>query len=163
MPSALSGQKLLMGFEGKFYVGPAGCESPEDDGMVLADSIREPKYSYEYSDVDATLRRHEGVHAHMKGILDVEVSFALPNLKNDDGTRPADTALILLSLRDRHLPLTVIMIDEEGGEGIIGDFEFFGGEKTEADDDLQAWDIVARPSAAGRKVDWYEPEIEEPS
>ncbi|MDR1922796.1 MAG: hypothetical protein LBQ66_00360 [Planctomycetaceae bacterium] len=152
---------ILMGFEGNFYVGPVGLSTPNAVGMLLSESIREPKYGYEYSDVDATLRRHRGRKAHMKGLLDVEITFTLPNEKNDDGTRPADTALILESLRGRHTPITIIMLDEEGGEGLIGDFELFSGDKSEADDDVQAWEITARPSAAGRKVDWYPPDEDE--
>jgi hypothetical protein len=154
--SALDGQYMTMGFEGKFYVGPKGCKSPTDPGVILADSVRNPKYSYKYGDVDATLRRHMGTKAYMKGMLDVGVSFTLPNLKNDDGTRPADTALILESMRERRQPLTIIMLDEEGGEGIIGDFELFGGDKSEEDENLQEWEIEAKPSAAGRKVEWYD-------
>jgi hypothetical protein len=151
-------QYLLMGFEGKIYVGPAGCTSPTESGMMLADSIRNPKYSWKYSDVDATLRRHNGVKAFIKGMLEVGINFTLPNLKNTDGTRPSDVALMLQSLKERRCPITIIMIDEEDGEGIIGDFELFGGDKSEEDENLQAWDIEAKPSAAGRKVDWYAPE-----
>jgi hypothetical protein len=46
------------------------------------------------------------------------------------------------------------MLDEESGEGIIGDFELFGGDKSEEDDDLQAFEIEAKPSVAGRRVQW---------
>jgi hypothetical protein len=47
------------------------------------------------------------------------------------------------------------MIDETGGEGPMGDFELFGGDKSEEDENLQAWEIEAKPSAAGRKLGWY--------
>ncbi len=154
-------QYLLMGFEGKIYVGPAGKTSPKDEGMMLADSIRNPKYSWKYTDTDATLRRHGGVKAFIKGMLEVVVNFELPNLKNNDGTRPADIALMLHSLKNRRAPITIIMVDEEDGEGIIGDFELFGGDKSEEDENLQAWDVEAKPSAAGRKVGWYEPPTNE--
>jgi hypothetical protein len=154
MPEVVT-QKLLMGFEGVIYIGPAGKTAINDTSMILADSIREPKYSVEYSDVDATMRKHQGIKAHMKGILDFEITFTLPNLKNSDGTRPTDTALILSSLQARQMPLTIFMLDEASGEGIMGDFEIFGGNKTEADEDVQAWEITARPSAAGRHVTWY--------
>ena len=152
--SALEGQYMTMGFEGKFYVGPKGSTSPT--GMILADSVRNPKYSYKYSEVDATLRRHEGVKAYMKGLLDVSISFTLPNLKNDNGGRPADTALILESLKSRRQPIAICMLDEESGEGIIGDFELLGGDKSEEDENLQEWEVEAKPSASGRKVTWYE-------
>lgn len=151
------GQYMLMGFEGNIYVGPAGKTKPDDEGMMLADSIRNPKYGWKYTDVDGTLRRHRGVKAYIKGMLDVVVNFTLPNLKNDDGTRPEDVALMLESLKNRRKPITIIMVDEEGGEGIIGDFELFGGDKSEEDENLQAWEIESKPSAAGRKVGWYEP------
>ena len=151
--SGIENQYLLMGFEGKIYVGPAGSRSP--DSMILADSIRNPKYSWKYSDVDATLRRHQGVKAFIKGMLEVAINFTLPNLKNEDGSRPPDIALMLESLKERRKPIAILMIDEEDGEGIVGDFELFGGDKSEEDENLQAWDIEAKPSAAGKKVQWY--------
>ena len=144
-----------MGFEGDMYVGPAGCTSHTDPKMVLAGSVRNPKYEYGYSEVDGTLRKHRGSKAVSKGMLDVAISFSLPNLIHDDGTRPADTALILESLRSRRKPLTIIMLDKEGGEGPIGDFEIMSGSKSEEDESAQEFEIEAKPSAAGRRVDWY--------
>jgi hypothetical protein len=148
---------VTMGFEGDLYVGPAGCTSPTDPQMMLAGSIKDPKYSYGYSEVDATLRKHRGNKAYQKGLLDVSVSFTLLNLYDDDGKRPADVALFLAALRSRRKPLTIIMLDKEGGEGIIGDFEVLSGDKSEGSEDAQAWDIECKPSvASSRKVDWYE-------
>ena len=146
---------LTMGFEGDMYIGPAGCTSHTDPQMMLAGSIKDPKYTYGYSDVDATLRKHRGNKAYQKGILDVIISFTLPNLEHDDGTRPADVALILASLRNRRMPLTIIMLDKTGGEGPIGDFEIFGGEKSEESENPQTFEIEAKPSVAGRAVAWY--------
>ena len=146
---------MTMGFEGDIYVGPAGCTSHTDPQMMLAGSVRNPKYSYGYSDVDGTLRKHRGSKAYAKGMLDVIISFILPNLRHADGTRPADTALILASLRSRRMPITIIMLDIDGGEGPIGDFEIFNGDKSEEDENAQEFEIEAKPSAAGRKVDWY--------
>jgi hypothetical protein len=74
---------------------------------------------------------------------------------NDATVIPADAALILQSLRSRHMPLTIIMLDKEDGEGIIGDFELLGGDKSEEDENVQEFEIEAKPSAAGRKVEWY--------
>jgi hypothetical protein len=130
--------------------------------MMLADSIRNPKYSWGYSEVDATLRRHEGAKAYMKGMLEVSISFTLPNEKNTDGTRPPDTTLLLKAMRERHYPITIIMVDEANGEGPVGDFELFGGDKSEEDENLQAWEIDAKPAGAGRKVDWYTTPAEPP-
>jgi hypothetical protein len=144
-----------MGFQGKFYVGPKGCTSHTAVGMVLAENVRNPSYSYSFSDVDATTRRHMGTKAYAKGMLDVEITFTLPNLKNDDGTRPADLALIFASLQSRRMPLTIIMLDEDGGEGPIGDFEILGGEKSEEDEDIQNIEVTAKPSVGGRRVEWY--------
>ena len=145
-----------MGFEGDLYIGPAGCTSHTDTQMILAGSIKDPKYTYGFSDVDATLRKHRGNKAYQKGILDVTISFSLPNLIHDDGTRPADTALLLEALRSRRMPLTIIMLDREGGEGPIGDFEIFGGEKSEESENAQMFEIEAKPSvASNRAVDWY--------
>ena len=146
---------LTMGFEGDMYIGPAGCTSHTDPQMMLAGSVKDPKYTYGYSDVDATLRKHRGNKAYQKGILDVIISFTLPNLEHDDGTRPADVALILASLRNRRMPLTIIMLDKDGGEGPIGDFEIFGGDKSEESENAQEFEIEAKPSVAGRAVDWY--------
>jgi len=147
----MSTQYITMGFEGAFYVGPRGGTSPDAVAMILAECIRNPKLTYSYSEVDATLRRHQGVKAYQKGLLDVTITFTLVNLK----PRTADLALMLNSMLGRRQPITIIMLDEAGGEGIIGDFELFGGDKTEEDEDVQAWEITARPSAAGRKVQWY--------
>jgi hypothetical protein len=145
-----------MGFEGKMYVGPAGKTSPNDTGMVLADSIKDPQYSYQYSEVDATLRRNNGRKAYQKGILDVSISFTLPNEVTTGSNRTADSQLILNSLRNRHQPITIIMLDHDGGEGLIGDFELFSGDKSEEGENLQEWTIEAKPSVEGRPVDWYE-------
>ncbi|MDR1493140.1 MAG: hypothetical protein LBT05_10515 [Planctomycetaceae bacterium] len=147
---------LFMGFEGKFYVGPSGKESPTASGMILADSVRNPQYTWQYTDVDATLRRHNGIKAYIKGMLDVSITFTLPNEKLASGSRSADAQLILDALRNRHTPITIIMLDVTGGEGLIGDFELFSGDKSEEDENLQEWTIEAKPSAAGRAVSWYE-------
>jgi hypothetical protein len=149
-----------MGFEGKFYVGlydpDDPCTSQDDPRMVLAESIRNPKYSYKFDEVDVTLRKHRGTKAYQKGMLDISLSFSLPNMNDLPVEQiPADAALILMSLRDRHMPLTIIMLDKEFGEGIIGEFELLGGDKSEEDANVQEFEIEAKPSAAGRKVEWY--------
>jgi len=141
----------LMGFEGKFYVGPAGSTSPAN--MTLADTVRNPKYSYKFSDVDATLRRHMGIKAYIKGMLDVTVSFTLPIMINESS---ASHALITNALKSRRMPIAICMISDEDGEGIIGDFEVFGGDKSEEDENLQEFEVECKPSAAGRPVSWYQ-------
>jgi len=153
MAETVQVQYPVMGFEGKFYVGPKGSTGPS--GMILAENVRNPKYSYKFSEVDATTRRHAGTKAYAKGMLDVEITFTLPNLKNDDGSRPADLALIFSSLHDRRMPISICMLDEEGGEGILGDFEILGGDKSEEDEDIQNIEVTAKPSVGGRKVEWY--------
>lgn len=158
MTNTTEHEYLLMGFEGEIYIGPPGKSSPKDEGMILADIIRNPKYSLKYTDVDATLRRHKGTKAYIKGMLDLTINFTLPNLKKlADKSRSPDVALLLTSLRERRSPLTIIMVDEEGGEGPMGDFELFGGDKSEEDENLQEWQVEAKPSAAGRQVGWYTP------
>ena len=139
-----------MGFQGQFYVGPKGSTDPST--MILADTVRNPKYTYQYGEVDATLRRHAGTKAYMKGLLDVSISFTLPIMQ--DESSPSH-ALILASLQSRKMPIAICMLDSEGGEGIIGDFELFGGDKSEEDENLQEFEVSAKPSAAGRKVEWF--------
>jgi len=139
MPTTTSNDYMVMGFEGQFYV----------DG-VLAESIRNPKYSYQYSDVDATLRKHKGVKAYAKGMLDISVSFTLPNIK----PRQPDAVIILAALKDRRKTVKIKMLDEEGGEGIEGDFILLGGDKSEEDENVQEWEIEAKPAAAGNPVEW---------
>jgi len=143
-----------MGFEGAFYVGPAGSTSIAS--MILAENVRNPKYSYKFDEVDATTRRHKGTKAYAKGMKDVGISFTLPNLKNDDGSRPADLALILESLHNRRKPLAICMLDEDGGEGIFGDFEILGGDKSEEDEAIQEFEVEAKPSVGGRAIAWTE-------
>jgi hypothetical protein len=149
----------LIGFEGKMYIGPAGKESPTDTGMILAENIKDPSFTYGFTDIEATLRRHQGTKAYAKGELDIEITFNMPDVKDPDQARAPDTAILLESLKNRKSPITIIMLDETGGEGIIGDFELFSGDKSEENDDQQAFDVTAKPSAAGRGAWWYEPPV----
>jgi hypothetical protein len=151
-------QHLLKGFEGKLYIADIQyqCTIHTDTHVLLAEKIREPKYSYQYANIDATMRVHKGTKAYTKGVLDISIAFTLPIVKNDNGSYPTDTALMMECLLNRNKPITIFMLDEQNGKGIWGDFELYGGEKSEADDDLQAWDVTAYPSAVGRGVDKYE-------
>ena len=134
-----------MGFEGAFYVGPRGSNATQ-----LAESIRNPKLTYTYSEVDVTTRKHKGTKAYQKGLLDVTITFTLPNIK----PRTADAALIFASLMDRKQPIAIRMLDEPGGEGVFGDFELFGGDNSQEDENVQEWEITARPSSSGKPVEW---------
>ena len=138
----------VMGFDGKMYVGPAGSTSISE--MILAECVKDPKYSYKYDEVDATTRKHGGVKAVAKGILDISVSFTLPNVKSS----APDRALIMASLQSRRTPIAICMLDEEDGEGIFGDFELLGGDKSEEDASIQQFEVEAKPSVAGRPVKW---------
>ena len=46
------------------------------------------------------------------------------------------------------------MLDEEDGEGPIGDFEILGGDKNEEEGNMQEIEVEAQPSVAGRPVRW---------
>ena len=141
-------QYMTMGFEGAMYVAPRGATSTS--GMTLAGSVKNPKVTYSYDEVDASLRRHRGLKVVQKGMLDITINFTLPNIK----PRSADAALIFASMMDRRQPISICMLDEEGGEGFIGDFELLGGDKSEENENAQEWEITAKPSAVGNGVRW---------
>ena len=137
-----------MGFEAAMYVGPRGSESPA--GMVLADSVRNVSLESTFTEVDVTLRRHKGMNAYQKGLQDMTITFTLPTIK----PRTADAALIFNAMRNRRSPIAICILDEEDGEGFIGDFELFGGTNNQEDDDIQNWEITARPAASGKPPKW---------
>jgi hypothetical protein len=142
-----------MDFEGKMYVGASGAAAPTD--LILAENIRNVKIAYNDAEVDATLRRHEGNKAYVRGVRDFSVTLDLANIKNDDGTRPADIQFFLDSLNNRRKMFTAFFLDEAGGEGPFGDFICFFGDGNDGDEEAGKWSLTLRPAAFGRKVDWY--------
>jgi hypothetical protein len=145
-----------MNFEGKLYIGPAEAQSPTGTGMILAENIRNVQIQYNDAEVDATLRRHEGNKAYVRGVRDFSATLDLANIKNEDGTRPADIAFLLNARDSRRFMFSAFFLDENNGEGPFGDFIAFFGNGGEGDEDADKWSLTLRPAAFGRKLDWYE-------
>ena len=143
----------IMNFEGKLYVGASGAAAPT--ALILVENVRNVKLSYSDAEVDATLRRHEGNKAYVRGVRDFSATMDLANIKNDDGTRPEDIQFFLDRFHDRRLMFSAFFLDEEGGEGPFGDFICFFGDGGDGDEDLDKWSLTLRPAGFGRKVDWY--------
>lgn len=123
--------------------------------MILAENIRNVKIAFADAEVDATLRRHKGNKAYLRGVRDFSAALDLANIKNDDGTRPADIQFLLNSRSSRRTMFTAFFLDEENGEGPFGDFIAFFGDGGDGDDEADKWSITLRPAAFGRALDWY--------
>jgi hypothetical protein len=143
----------VMNFEGKLYVGDPGKENIT--GLILVQNVRNVKISYNDAEVDATLRRHEGNKAYVRGVRDFSATMDLANIKNDDGTRPADIQFFLNSFQSRRKMFSAFFLDEENGEGPCGDFICFFGDGGDGDEEADKWSMTLRPAAFGRKVEWY--------
>jgi hypothetical protein len=165
---------MTLNFEGKLYIAPYSSTSPItspyasvtenggftlNTGAILAANIRNPQIHYADTEIDATLRRHLGNKAYVRGMRDFNATLELANLKLDNGTRPPDVALLLSALNDRRKLITAFFIDEELGEGPFGDFLLFFGDGGGEDDGVNMWNITMRPAAFGRALDWHETEV----
>ena len=126
----------VMGFEGKFMVGPP------TGAMTELTEVRDPSIEITYTEVDVTTRRQRGMKAYQKGLKDVTVKFTLPIFDPPS----AAAAIVLNSLQERRSPLKIEM--ESDGIGFNGLFELFSASKSEEGDNVQAWEITAKPSAA---------------
>jgi hypothetical protein len=150
-----------MEFEGKMYVGEAGATATT--GLTLVENVKNVKLSYSDAEVDATLRRHEGNKAYIRGIRDFSVTLDLANIKNDNGTRPADIQFFLSSMENRRYMFSAFFLDENGGEGPFGDFVCFFGDGNDNDEEGGKWSLTLRPAGFGRKLGWYKTPAEPPA
>ena len=152
----------MHGFEGDIYIAAAGTTpTPGAAGTIKLEHIREVTYTWGYGESDSQVRKHKGVKTYAKGSLDISINFTLVNMmippETQGGafTRPPDVERVLEALRNRHDPISILMLDKDDGEGPCGDIEIFAGDKAEGDEDLQSWAITARPTVEGRGVGWY--------
>jgi hypothetical protein len=152
-----------MGFEGKLYVGEPGSIYISE--MILCKNIKDVKITpAEFEEIDATLRRHGGNKAYLKGVKDIKISFTLANMitqttTSEEGVitdesedHPEDVKKILEALYSRKKAVTFLAIPKVNGKGLRGDFLVFGKEKTEGEDEAQVWECEAKPAAFGSNI-----------
>ena len=140
---------MKLGWKGKLYYGTAGTTpTPSESNEV--DECKNVTANINKGEVDATLRKHGGYQSYIGGLRLTSFEFSIP-------TDKASTQYQLF--RDAFLNDTVISIlglDEEGGEGPDMDVEVFDFSRDEPIDDIMMTKIKLLPSArASRKPDWH--------
>ncbi|MDR1478141.1 MAG: hypothetical protein LBJ00_04290 [Planctomycetaceae bacterium] len=153
----MADKRWWMGFEGKMYIA-LGLGITDTKNMTEFEHVKDPKIGIAFDDVEVTLRIHKGVKAYEKGLVDYPISFSCPNVKDvtilnniTSYSEPEDIGIIKTALFARHQPISIMMVDPDG-DGFVGDYYVFTGDKTEEAADAQQFECEAKPSGVGKGV-----------
>lgn len=146
-------------WESELYIAPGGSGRNSLAGAVRAENIKELKVTpATFSELENTLKKHQGDKAYVKGQRDVQVTFTL-SCEYSPGTGDSreyapDVQMILDAIAERNHPLCLFSITPYG-HGFVGDFLVFGGEVTQDGDEIMNIPCTCKPYAGAPPVERY--------
>lgn len=132
-------------------------ENPPD--WVLIENVSDLTISDSYEEANVTSRAGLGFTQTEPTLRNIELSFTMQNIEDDDEQNEIIDAYIA------RLPLELLVIDspldEEEWAGIRGTFKVFSLTRNQAISDAQTFDVVMKPCVAANPVEDVEFEEEE--
>ena len=139
---------MLVGHFCKLLGGPAGTQPTKE--LELASEV---ELSSEKSQIDATTRRNKKSKSYLSGLMDHTLSFTYKYEKEDEGFQ------LLKNAYYNGTPVALFAADD-AGNGVDGDWEIFGLNRSEGDEDTVQYAVTAKPAFLpgenGREPAWVD-------
>lgn len=140
-------QKL--GLEAKTYFGPPGSAPAQVPANELS-NIRDLTLNLETGEADTTTRAAEGWRSTRATLKDGTVEFEMVWDDEDPGFEAIKDAFFDNTL------IALLVLDEEGGEGLDADFSITNFTRTEPLEEVLGVQVTAKPNADNRAPAWVE-------
>lgn len=158
-----------MVFEGQIYIAPAGTLWHNDTKAVELVNRTGSSVTPGFEEVDATMKRNNGVQAFVHGLATFEASFTLFDITqkttvvNGESTTVTETEfddikMIRDAIGNRNEALTFFFIPYDTSlRGYYGDMILFAAEGNKELGEIQGLEITVKPFAGGTGMHKYNP------
>ena len=137
---------IKLGMEAKAYFGAAGATAATE-----LTNIKDLTLNLETGEADVTTRGNQGWRATIATLKDGSVEFEMVWDSDDAGFAAIKTAYFT------NTPLSLAILDCEGGEGLDADFSITNFSRNEPLEEAITVSVTAKPTYSTRAPTWVEP------